>query len=184
MIRTFGWTTSGAGLIFLAINIPSLLAPLLGKAIDRFGPRIPCTMGCIVMALGVILLRLVHENTKKQQILLVAILVLISFPQSFVNLASMAEIGNSIRAIEERSPDDLGGHGGLAQGYAFFNMAVAAAQLIGPLLAGLINDRFGWQVMTLSLGLVYLISAIPIALFVGGRITTERGKDRPAVPEV
>ena len=32
---TFGWSSTGAGLIFLAVVLPSLLGPLIGWAADR-----------------------------------------------------------------------------------------------------------------------------------------------------
>ncbi|KAL9125171.1 MAG: hypothetical protein Q9217_005581 [Psora testacea] len=178
VINRFHWNTSGAGLIFLAINIPSLFGPALGKLVDHYGARVPCTIGCVLMATSITLLHLVENPTKGQVILLVGLLVLLGFSVASVNLTAMTEVGNSIHAMEERDPRRFGEGGGLAQGYAFLNMAYAAAQLIGPLLAGFVAHRIGWKGMTLVLGACYFVTAIPIALFSGGWILSNRKSQR------
>ncbi|RAL64129.1 hypothetical protein DID88_003317 [Monilinia fructigena] len=42
---TFHWDSVGAGLIFLAVMVPSFSAPVVGWASDRYGPRWLCVAG-------------------------------------------------------------------------------------------------------------------------------------------
>ena len=75
--ETFKWGSTGAGLIYLTIALPSLLAPIAGSLSDRIGARWICTVGFATNFVCVILLRLVTHNTIQQQILLSCLMTLI-----------------------------------------------------------------------------------------------------------
>ena len=75
--RTFGWTSVGAGLIFLALGLPSAFGFLVGKVSDRFGPRPIVLVGCILTTPPLILLRFVTHDSTEQKVLLCVLLVLI-----------------------------------------------------------------------------------------------------------
>lgn len=97
----------------------------------------------------------------------------------------MAEITYAVDAKTQRHPPGFfGKNGAYAQAYSLFNMAWAAGTLIGPLLAGMINQRAGWGVTTMILGVVSLATAIPTAIWTGGSIWKKRRQDREEAPNV
>ena len=72
--KTFGWETSGGGSVFLALTIPSLVAPLVGTLCDRLGARLIVAAGFVVCILTLSLMGLVEENSLQQVVLLCALL--------------------------------------------------------------------------------------------------------------
>ncbi|KAK4503372.1 hypothetical protein PRZ48_004287 [Zasmidium cellare] len=94
----------------------------------------------------------------------------------------MAEIAYAVEAKAARRPAGFfGKNGAYAQAYALFNMAWAAGSMIGPLLAGLVNESHGWPTATLILGCVSIFTAIPTAIWTGGSIFKKRRRQREQV---
>ncbi|KAI6802253.1 MFS general substrate transporter [Hortaea werneckii] len=175
----FNWDSLGAGLIFLPIVVVSFLGPLVGWACDRVGPRWFVTAGFTACCPFLILLRLVHENTLQQKVLLCALLALFGLTQTVVLTPMMAEITYAVDAkAQTRPPGFFGKNGAYAQAYSLFNMAWAAGSMVGPLLAGLVKQRAGWDVTTLILGIVSIVTAIPAVIWTGGSIRKEMGRKR------
>lgn len=169
--HTFHWTSTGAGLIFLAIFIPTLLGPIAGKLSDKYGPRWFATAGAIVACPALILLRLVHEDSVRQKILLCGLLVIIGACLVFMITPTMAEITYAVEAKTQRRPTGFfGKNGAFAQAYSLFNMAWASGSMIGPLVGGLTNGERGWGTSTAILGAISVGTAIPAVLWTGGSI--------------
>ena len=76
--RSFGWGSTGAGFIFLAITIPSLLGPVVGALSDRHGTKRVALVGFAIAGPFLALLGLVRGSSVVYQILLVVLLVLTS----------------------------------------------------------------------------------------------------------
>lgn len=74
---TFGWNSTGAGLIFLAVTIPSVASPLAGIASDKFGPRWIAASSFMLMACFLVLLRLVTNDSIGHIVLLCGLVTLI-----------------------------------------------------------------------------------------------------------
>ena len=68
---------------------------------------------------------------------------------------------------ENSDPDAFGPGGAYAQAFALFNCSMAAATLFGPMVAGTLRERYGWDVMSAALGVFAFSGAIPA---VSGRI--------------
>ena len=74
--RTFGWASTGAGLIFFTVTLPILAAPVAGKFTDRYQSHwIPAT-GFIIVGILTALLQLVTHNSAQQVALLISLLTL------------------------------------------------------------------------------------------------------------
>lgn len=73
--RTFHWNSAGAGLIFLAITVPSLLGTLIGGISDRYGTRRVSLVGFALTTPSLALLGVVRDDRLVNQVLLPAILV-------------------------------------------------------------------------------------------------------------
>ena len=74
--RTFHWESSGAGLIFLTLTVPSLMTPLFGVLSDRYGRRIVALGGFSLTVPSLALLGLVQNASLVKKILLCVFLVL------------------------------------------------------------------------------------------------------------
>lgn len=61
--QTFGWNSLGAGLLFLALAVPGLFQPLLGKITDRFGPRWSVTGGLALCIIPYACLMFIDRNS-------------------------------------------------------------------------------------------------------------------------
>ncbi|EON68984.1 hypothetical protein W97_08242 [Coniosporium apollinis CBS 100218] len=168
--ETFGWTSLGAGLIFLPITIPSFLAPLAGWISDRYGPRWPATAGFILAAPCFVCLRFVTASSLQTKVLLCALLAVLGLALASAMPPLMAEITYVVQAKERKRPGSFGERGAYAQAYGLFNMAFAGGCLVGPIWAGLVRERAGWGTMGWSLGALSAVSAVPVAVWVGGFI--------------
>lgn len=148
-MRTFHWTTAGAGLVFICPSIPSLFDSLVGRLMDKKGTRVLATAACTWCAICLILLRLVREDSIGNVVGLAVLLVLIGSSTPVLQVASMAEIGLTAHDLEEL--DTFAGKGLTGQAYGLFGMAFAIGQCIGPILAGFVSVKMGWAGMTLVL---------------------------------
>lgn len=174
--RTFYWNSIGAGLIFLAVMVPSFLAPGVGWVSDNYGPRWLCVGGFVSAIPFWILLRLVEYDSLEQKVLLCALLALIGVSLTLVMPPLMAEITYIVEAKERESPGCFGATGAYAQAYGLFVTAFAAGTLIGPVWSGYVEDAAGWGTMAWSLGLFSIFGAIPCLVWTGGLITEVNAK--------
>ncbi|KAK3622327.1 hypothetical protein LTR56_018163 [Elasticomyces elasticus] len=179
---TFGWNSTGAGLIFLPLVLASFFGPIVGWASDKIGPRWLATTGFVLSCPFLILLRLVDRDTLQQKVLLCALLALVGVGLTLVLIPMMAEITYAVDAKAQRHPPGFfGRNGAYAQAYSLFNMAWAGGCMVGPLLAGLVNQKAGWGPTTLILGVVSIVTAVPVAVWTGGSIWKKRRRDREDV---
>jgi Na+/melibiose symporter-like transporter len=179
--RIFHWNSTGAGLVFLAIMVPSFIAPLIGWASDNYGPRWIAVAGFTFAIPFWVLLRLVTHDSMGQKVPFCALLVLIGVSLTLVMPPLMAEITYIVEAKEKQSPGRFGPSGAYAQAYGLFITAFVAGTLIGPIWGGYVEDAAGWGTMAWSSGLFSLVGAIPCAIWTGGyimEVNTKTGEER------
>lgn len=172
--QTFGWSSSGSGLIFIAFFIPSLSSPWIGGITDRYGPRLLAGAGFALSVPFYVLLRLVTHNSLGQKALLCALLALIGTGIALVSSPIFTEIIHIVYAKERQNPGAFGAGGATAQAYGLFNLAFAAGTIVGPLYAGFILDAAGWGTMGWSLGLLTGVTSVPVLLLTGGWVGSRR----------
>ena len=166
----WGWDSTGAGLVFLTIVVPSFTAPVIGKYSDKHGPRWFTVAGFVLGCPVLTLLRLVDHDSLRQKVLFCALLVLLGLVLNMALTPLMAEITYVVAAKEKRNPGLYGEKGAYAQAYGLFNTAFAAGTLIGPIWGGFVLQKAGWGTMAWTLGLLSLVSALPAAIWTGGLI--------------
>ncbi|KAJ5936685.1 hypothetical protein N7466_003135 [Penicillium verhagenii] len=177
VMDTFAWTAQGAGFIFFAITVPSFAAVQIGHLIDSVGVR---TLGAIAFAVSSctwIALRFITENSTAHIVLLVLLLLILGFTIVTIEIVAMTEVSQVISDYEAEFPGVFGEKSPVAQAYALFNMSFAAGQLLGPLVAGAILVNAGWGMMTLILGIVSAVTALPFGIFSGPRKLVEAGAE-------
>jgi len=183
VMEMFHWDSIGAGLVFLAVIIPTFASPLVGWTSDKYGPRWLAVAGFILAIPFWVLLRLVTHDSLGQKVLFCALLSLIGVALTLAMPPLMAEITYVVEAKERESPGRFGKTGAYAQAYGLFVTAIAAGTLIGPVWAGYVRTDAGWGTMSWSLGLFSVSAAIPCLIWTGGLITennTKTGAERAA----
>lgn len=75
--RTFHWNSAGAGLIFLALTVPSLLGTAIGGISDRYGTRRISLVGFALTTPSLALLGVVRDDMLVNKVLLPVILVFV-----------------------------------------------------------------------------------------------------------
>jgi MFS family permease len=124
--QLWGWDSIGAGLIFLAVTIPSFAGPFIGEYADKHGVRWLATTGFIITAPCFILMRLVDHEGIRQKVLLCALLALIGLGVTLSLTPLMAEVSYAVDAQGAKRPAGFfGKNGAFAQAYGLFNMAYA-----------------------------------------------------------
>ncbi|EME41591.1 hypothetical protein DOTSEDRAFT_55378 [Dothistroma septosporum NZE10] len=172
--KTFHWNATGSGLVFLPLSAPALVGPVVGKLQDRFSGsgRWFATTGFTLLTVALILLRLVARDEQGQKTLLVVLLTLIGFCMPLTLEPLFAEMIYGADQIDIADRDAgvvrASGAGSYGQANALFNMAWTGGNAVGPVLAGLMIEHAGWAVMTLTLGLVSGVTAVPVFLWYGG----------------
>ncbi|KAL8892689.1 MAG: hypothetical protein Q9205_000197 [Flavoplaca limonia] len=176
--KIFGWQSLGAGLIFLPLVLPSFLAPVVGAFSDRYGSRLPTSIGFLLATPFLVLLRLVDHGGRAQVVILCVLLACLGVALTIVMTPLLAEVAYILEAKEKHHPGLFGQKGAYAQAYGLFNCAFAGGMLVGPLLAGALVDEQGWGTMCLTLGVLSVVSVIPALLFTNGWIGKKwkRGK--------
>jgi MFS family permease len=171
--RTFGWNSSGAGMIFLPIVIPSLTAPLVRQMADKYGSKWLAAVGFISALPFIVLLRLITHYSIRQVILLCTLLTLLGSSMNLAMIPLMADITYVIEAKEKKSPGMFGKGQAYVQAYRLYFFSFAGGAIIGSIWAGFIIHRVGWGAMTWSLGLLSGLAAVPILISNIGRFDNE-----------
>ena len=88
--RTFHWNSTGAGLIFLCITVPTILGPVVGTLSDRYGPRKMALIGFIITTPTLALMGLIKHDRMQDKIGLCVLLTIVGESQrcSRINLPS------------------------------------------------------------------------------------------------
>lgn len=180
VMDTFGWSSTGVGLILIAPSIPSFAGVYIGRLISRVGVRIPAGVAFLLSGLVWISMRFVNNSVAFDIGLLIGLLVMLGLAIVTVEITSMTEVSQVVVDYETDNPGAFGEKNPVAQAYALYNMAFAGGQLLGPILAGGIRIRAGWSAMTLVLGLLCAVTAIPMGLLSGSqsrRVEAEAERD-------
>lgn len=169
---TFNWKQTAQGVIFIPLELPQLIGPLIGFIIDRY-PSSRRYLGAAAFFSAVptfVLLRFVSHNTTEQKVLLCALLALVGTCIALALIPLMVEVTYAVMAREEQSPHVFGKGGAMALAYGLLNSAFAAGSIIGPFLAGFIRVAAGWGTMAWALALITGLSGVPVLLFMDGVI--------------
>lgn len=182
--RTFGWGAIGAGLIFLNLTLPSFVAPTVGALTDKHGARWLTGLGFIVAFPSLVLLRLIQEDTVQHIVLLCSLLVILGSSMVLVLTPVMAEMTYIVEQKEREQPGVFGKGGAYAQVYGLYFCFFGIGALIGPLWAGYLEESAGWGTMTLTFGVVSVLTALPVILSTGGPLKEVLRRRRTAVDRI
>lgn len=182
--RLFGWGSTGGGLIFLPLILPSFAAPLIGYWSDRRGPRVPTTSGFLLAVPFLVAMRAVDRGGVGQIVLLCALLACLGVALSMAMTPLLAEITYIINVKEKSHPGVFGRRGAYATAYGLFNTAFAGGMLVGPIWGGFVTQGSGWGTTGWTLAVLALVGAGVAALLIGGWVGRVRVGDSQVVLEI
>lgn len=166
---TFHWDAIGGGLIFVPLSLPAIFGPVIGRFTDRHGGRWFAVAGYLLFCISLVCLRFISQDSTQHKALLCVLLVLVGSCMALVLEPLFAEITSEASRMEkedeEKGQADVSYYG---SAYAWFNIAWACGNFLGPLMAGMVMDAAGWGTMTWALGLLGGVSALPVGLWCGG----------------
>ncbi|KAF3058369.1 putative MFS-type transporter C18.02 [Daldinia childiae] len=169
--RTFGWNSTAAGILFLAVFLPGFISPLVGWLADKYGARWPCFFGFCFLIPLLVCLRFVTQNTIQHKVLLCFLLALLGIALAFANVPLMAEITYVIEAKVAKQPGIFGEKGVYGLGYGLFNVAFSLGGVVGPLWAGYVVESAGWGTLTWSFAIWGASGAVVAYFWLGGKGT-------------
>lgn len=199
----FSWNSFPAGLIMTTLYLAGFVNPWVGKFCDRRGPKHVATAGLCLATPCLIALRAVNGDSTGKKVLLAFLLVIIGLAACLTVVGCGAEVAYAVKAMQVDSVDTTAsttpasssssspststesavansgkqGEHMLARAYSLNAMAEAAACTVGPLWAGLVSNAQGWNAMTLSLGIVAAVMAIPTWFVISGETENDDATD-------
>jgi MFS family permease len=148
--REFGWTRGEvSGAMSLSFVTGGLLAPFVGRLVDRFGPRLTMTIGAGVLAGGLI----VFSQIGSLAALTAALVIMSAGRIATTNVTVQATLANWF--VRNR---------GLA--FALTRVGLSVGALVGvPATAALVMS-LGWRAAAAINAAILLAIIVPLAVFV------------------
>ncbi|KAG6010346.1 hypothetical protein E4U21_006910 [Claviceps maximensis] len=166
--RTFGWNTAQVSLMFLLLQLPSLLlATVMGIIKDKSGTRLPTGVGLFATAIFLWLLgaaaedglSLLNANGRSQIITMIS-LVGLGTARTLVGGSGILEITNVVKDALRENPTRFGPNGKLSSAYSITNFFWCTGMLIGPILSGGLTRTVGYYHMNISIAILCCISGV------------------------
>jgi MFS family permease len=159
----FGWNREAVSLGFgLAAMTVGLCSPLLGRLIDRFGPRriiLPCitVFGCAIASLG---------------------LLRSGLWQFYLTCIVIGIVGNGAAHLAYARSISTWFQQRLGTAVAFVMVGAGLGAMILPVVAQTIVSRSGWRAAYVSLGCISLLLGLPLSW----RYIADRGPEKSSSP--
>ena len=182
--RTFHWTPSGAGLMFLTLTVPSLMAPLFGFLGDRLGRRIVALSGFAVTVPSLALLGLVKNAELSMKVLLCVFLVLVgktphlnvatdyedaclTLPIAGVGInlfltALVTDMSFAVEELEQNDPQFADNGNAFTEAYALVDITFGAGTVFGPLISGVLYEKTNWAITYGVLAIFTFSGSLPV----------------------
>ncbi|KAJ6175578.1 hypothetical protein N7485_002492 [Penicillium canescens] len=151
----FQWGGMQTGLTFAALQAPRLvMSPFVGWLKDRIGTRIPTVYGYAILTPLIWLLGVPGsglfswaDTESRGPALYVLAMVLIGFNSTFLNAAGAIEATMAAKELAKEHPGAFGPGGGKSRALALSGITYVLGSCAGPVLAGTLNEKFGYYVM-------------------------------------
>ncbi|KAB8230317.1 major facilitator superfamily domain-containing protein [Aspergillus alliaceus] len=165
--ETFGWGVFPAGLLLASIQGPGMmLAPLVGYWKDRWGSRMPTTIGFFSIAPFLLLSGAAGDERFPWLTggIIGKAFYVTSVATAGCLMCLLSGVG-TMEATEDSHPGIFGMYGGYSRAVAITSMSWTAGLLIGPLLAGFVVQRFGYFELQCVLATISISSGIIAAIY-------------------
>ncbi len=166
---TFSLGPRHVAALFLALAVPMLCSPLTGLLTDRFGPKAIAATGLAIGSPALAALSLIGPGTASPMWKLGALFVLIGVAMALSLVPLRVDASGAVGTIEEGRPGVFGAKGGYARAFGLINGMTAAGGMVGPLVAGWVRIKVGWEGMAGGMGGLTLMVLGAVVVWTGGR---------------
>ncbi|KAJ5677599.1 uncharacterized protein N7477_003232 [Penicillium maclennaniae] len=180
----FGWGVFPVGLLFAALQGPGMiLSPLVGWLKDRQGSRTPTTVGFLSLAPFLWVLGAAGDDRfpwattgDRGKIIFCVCTATVGCLICLLNGVGTMEATETVDTLETRDPGVFGKGRGYSRAIALTGMSWMTGLLVGPILAGVVVEKFGFYELQLILTLASIVAGLVAALNLN---PTAREKSRP-----
>ena len=158
-----------AATLFLALALPMLGAPLSGYLADAYGSKVVILAGLATAVPSLSALALIRKDTTRPMPKLFVLFMLIGTALALCLTPLRVEVARVVGRIEVKQPGCFGEKGAYARAFGLANGMVAAGGMVGPLVAGFLRSRIGWDGMAFSMGGIVAASAVGVLIVMEGR---------------
>lgn len=156
----FQWGGMKSGLMFAALQFPRLMtSPFVGWLKDRVGTRFPTTYGFAILTPLLWLLGVPGsgifswaDTQARGPALYVTAMILIGLNASCLNAAGSIEATIAAKELEKEHPGAFGPGGGKGRAITLSGVTFILGSCVGPVLAGMLNEKFGYYAMSCVIG--------------------------------
>ena len=166
---SFGMRATHAAILFLALAVPMLLAPLAGRISDLYGPKLPIAVGLLLAALSLASLAFITESSNLPFLKMAVLLAIVGFGFALALTPLRVEASLEVDRMESESPGRFGSNGANGRAFGLMNSMVAAGGLVGPLYAGFVRVAAGWEALAYINGAVCAVVLALVLLITGNR---------------
>ncbi|EAW11719.1 putative MFS multidrug transporter [Aspergillus clavatus NRRL 1] len=183
----FGWDSMPTGLMFLALQGPSIaLSPFIGWLKDRVGTRIPTTVGFSILAPLMWLLGVPGDERfpwanqgQRGQVIYAVDVTAVGIVSCLLNGVGTIEVTKAIDDIQTRHPGIFGPHGGYSRAISICSMGWTIGAFLGPILSGYLVETIGYYEMTGVIAVLCAASAVNAFLNLGSQAHVTHGSPNP-----
>jgi MFS family permease len=167
----YGFDSQQVSLTFLALTVPMLLSPLFGALTDRMkSTKWPAVTGVVLSIPGLLLLRLTGNDADGDFALLIVLLVEIGLAFAIALPALAAEVMHAVDEMERKQPGIFGPNGACAQAYGLTNAGLGVGCILGPMGAGFVRVRWGWNTSVTCMAFASALTAVFLLPITGGSL--------------
>ncbi|KAJ5759441.1 major facilitator superfamily domain-containing protein [Penicillium odoratum] len=181
--QIFGWGPLDVGTMFLLLRVPAIvLGPFSGWLRDLVGLRYPTTIGWVLLSPLFVIMGLPGNGMSwasgedHGKPIFVFSMIGIGMMLPLIQGSGMLHALTILEEFESKQRNIFGAHGGRSRVFAMTEISFNLGLMLGPLLAGLVSENSGFDVMSMTLAsLCLVIALLTHRFFVSGRQPTEGG---------
>ncbi|KAI9044652.1 major facilitator superfamily domain-containing protein [Aspergillus affinis] len=166
--EVFNWGGMPSGLMFAALQAPRLvMSPIVGWLKDRVDSRMPTTAGLAILAPLMWLLGVPGNPSfpwanfgTRGPVLYVLTMCAIGIQSTFLNGGGTIEATMAVDELDKQYPGAFGPNAGKSRALTMVSVSYILGACVGPVLAGALNERFGYYVMGCVLAALCAFSSV------------------------
>ncbi|KAF9435970.1 hypothetical protein BGZ76_005112 [Entomortierella beljakovae] len=162
LAKAFDLTSQRIGLVFVAFSLPTLTAPLSGYLSDKLGARAISSISLVLCGGSILFAGFFAKDSLPMIILLFTII-------GTTGTAVLTPVLGELSAVVRTTGDG----DGFARAYAMFNMAFSIGVLVGPIVCGIVYERYGFTALSFAMGGSMFVG-LPFAIFCLGGSTQKK----------
>lgn len=166
--HNYHWDAAGAGLVFLALSLPSFAAVLAGRLTDEHGPKWVTLAGFVTSCPAFAAMILAERADIQGQLVLCAALGILGLAVAFITSPLASDVALIVEEESRSLAQDAPGDAGYAQVFSILLFAQYAGILVGPSWAGFAYKGLGWSILALSLTGMGATALLPTLFYTGG----------------